>query len=581
MISSVHRILKFSGKYALRIRAAYLFSFLKSFCSNAPLMIAVLTINMLMGKTLTVISCFYIAAAMLILLLFGAFFHHITDRLQSSAGYEMFAEKRLMLGEHLKHLPMDYFTAGHLGKISSLLSNDMVFIEENSMNIVADVLSDLFSQLLIVVFLYFLHPYFSAAALSVFVLAALISIPMQKSDRHSSIWRQSAIEKLSDSVIEYTEGQSVIKGYRITGESAHKLRDDFREMTDANLAYESKHMPWERSLEILYALGITGLILLDVWLMQTGEISAADFIGLVVFIFSIFAPIRHMFQMNTRIAIMNISLDRIEALFSEPTIDDSGTEALPEKAEHEIEFCGVSFAYDENDVLKNISFTAEKGQMTALVGQSGSGKTTIASLIARFRDIENGEILIRGKNIKSIPIQTLTDQLGIVFQRVYLFHDTVYENIAMGKKNVTREQVYSAAKKARCYDFIMKLPFGFDTVIGEGGSTLSGGEAQRISIARCILKDSPIIILDEATASVDADNEKLIGEALSELCRDKTLIVIAHRLNTIHSADKIIVLDDGKIDSVGTHDSLIKESKLYRRLVNLADETAVLSGRGE
>ncbi len=341
------------------------------------------------------------------------------------------------------------------------------------------------------------------------------------------------------------------------------------------------HMPWERSLEMLYATGITGLLLLDVWLLQKGEISATDFIGLVVFVFSIFAPVRHMFQLNTRIAIMNISLDRIEALFSEPTIDDSGIDSLPEKAEHEIEFRGVSFAYDEEDVLKNLSFTAEKGQMTALVGQSGSGKTTIASLIARFRDIENGEILIRGKNIKTIPIQTLTDQLGIVFQRVYLFHDTVYENIAMGKKNVTREQVYSAAKKARCYDFIMKLPFGFDTVIGEGGSTLSGGEAQRISIARCILKDSPIIILDEATASVDADNEKLIGEALSELCRDKTLIVIAHRLNTIRSADKIIVLDDGKIDSVGTHDSLIKESKLYKRLISMADEAPVLSGRGE
>ena len=447
MIRSVHRILKFSGKCALRIRAAYLFSFLKSFCSNAPLMIAVLTINMLMGKTLTVISCFYIAAAMLLLLLLGAFFHHISDRLQSSAGYEVFAEKRLMLGEYLKHLPMDYFTTGHLGKISSLLSNDMVFIEENSMNIVADVLSDLFSQLLIVVFLYFLHPYFSVAVLSVFALAALISIPMQKSDRSSSIRRQSAIEKLSDSVIEYTEGQSVIKGYRITGESAHKLRDDFSEMTDANLAYESRHMPWERSLEMLYAIGITGLLLLDVWLLQKGEISATDFIGLVVFVFSIFAPVRHMFQLNTRIAIMNISLDRIEAFFSEPTIDDSGIDSLPEKAEHEIEFRGVSFAYDEEDVLKNLSFTAEKGQMTALVGQSGSGKTTIASLIARFRDIENGEILIRGKNIKSIPIQTLTDQLGIVFQRVYLFHDTVYENIAMGKKNVTREQVYSAAKK--------------------------------------------------------------------------------------------------------------------------------------
>ena len=205
--------------------------------------------------------------------------------------------------------------------------------------------------------------------------------------------------------------------------------------------------------------------------------------------------------------------------------------------------------------------------MTALVGPSGGGKSTIASLIARFWDTDQGKILIRGKNIKDLSLASLMDQISMVFQRVYLFQDTVYENISMGKPDASREEVYEAAKKARCYDFIMDLPNGFDTVIGEGGATLSGGEKQRISIARCILKDAPLIILDEATASVDVDNERYIQEAISELVKGKTLLVIAHRLNTIRAADQILVISQGQIVQRGTHEQLIKEDGICRQYV--------------
>lgn len=225
--------------------------------------------------------------------------------------------------------------------------------------------------------------------------------------------------------------------------------------------------------------------------------------------------------------------------------------------------------YTDKTVLHDVSFSVEKGSMTALVGPSGGGKSTVASLLARFWDVRSGSVMVRGRDIRTVPLGKLMDQIGMVFQRVYLFQDTVYNNIAMARPEASREEVMEAAKKARCYDFIMQLPQGFDTVIGEGGASLSGGEQQRISIARCILKDAPIVILDEATASVDADNERAIQEAISELCRNKTLLVIAHRLKTIRDADQILVITDGQIREQGTHESLMAAGGIYARMVSL------------
>ncbi len=233
----------------------------------------------------------------------------------------------------------------------------------------------------------------------------------------------------------------------------------------------------------------------------------------------------------------------------------------------EIQFENVSFGYSEKNVLKNISFELPKNQMLALVGPSGGGKSTIASLLARFWDVKSGGIMIRGQDIRTIPLSVLMNHISMVFQRVYLFQDTIYNNIAMGRPEASREEVMEAAKKARCYDFIMALPEKFDTVVGEGGASLSGGEQQRISIARCILKNAPIVILDEATASVDADNESYIQEAISELCKGKTLLVIAHRLNTIRYANQILVIADGRIIQRGTHDELMRAGGTYRQFV--------------
>ena len=573
MIKMVHRILRFcGGKFAVRIRIAYLFSFLKSICQNAPIFVAVWILRKLMAGTADVITCCISAGILLSFLVLGAVFQNLSDRFQSATGYEVFAIKRKEFAAHLRRLPMGYFTAGNLGRISSILSADMVFIEENSMNIVADVASDLFSQLFLTVFLFTIHPLTGAAALCAELIAFLIAYPMNRESMRNSAARQQAIQDLTGAVIEYTEGLGVSKSFCITGESAGELRQSFAQSRDTNLTFERQHTPWERALQIIYALGTAAILVTAVFLYSSGRLDSAGFIGVMLFLLNIFAPIRHLFQLDSRLTIMENCLDRLEDVFAEEPLPMENTKQLPDTAEHEIEFSHVGFSYSKEKILHDISFTAERGRMVALVGESGSGKTTIVNLLARFWDVQEGEVKLRGVNVKELPMETLMSQISMVFQKVYLFEDTIYNNIAMGRPDASYEDVMEAARKARCYDFIMNLPYGFDTIVGEGGASLSGGEAQRISIARCILKDAPVILLDEATASVDADNEFYIQQAVSQLCRDKTVLVIAHRLNTIRGADLVLVLDKGRIVEQGSHSELIQKGGMYSQMAGLQEK---------
>ncbi len=574
MIRMVHRILNFCGEsFAWRIRLAYLFSFLKSVCQNAPIFVAVLVLRRLLDGTATVLFCCLSAGILLAFLAIGAGFQYLSDRLQSAAGYEVFAEKRKAFAEHLRRLPMGYFTAGNLGRISSILSADMVFIEENSMNIVADVVSDLFAQAVLTAFLFSLHPWLGEAALITSLVAIGLAIPMNRESMRNSGARQQAVEDLTGAVIEYTEGLAVSKSFCITGESAAELRQSFARSRDANLCFERQHTPWERALQIVYAFGTAAILTLSVWLFEQGRLDSAAFVGVMLFLLNLFAPFKHLFQLDSRLTIMENCLDRLDAVFAEKPLPMDGAHKLPDAAASEIEFDHVSFAYGKEMILHDICFSAHRGQMIALVGESGSGKTTVANLLARFWDVREGSIKLRGADVRELPMETLMAQISMVFQKVYLFEDTVFNNIVMGRPEASYEEVVEAAKKARCYDFIMRLPYGFDTLIGEGGASLSGGEAQRISIARCILKDAPIIILDEATASVDADNEAFIQQAMSELCRDKTVLVIAHRLNTICGADQILVLDHGRIIEHGSHEALMIKGGAYRHMVELQEQS--------
>ncbi len=572
MLGLVRQIMQFCGPYAKRIRLAWIFSFLRAFCANAPFVVAVVLINMLVEGSLRPVGCVVAAVVMLVLMVLQSLFQHATDRLQSTAGFELFADKRLELANHLRRLPMGYFSAGNLGKISSVLSADMVFIEEHSMMVLAEIASNIFAQFIITVFMFVLNPLVGLAVLATEVVAVLLAQPMNREAIGNSGKRQQAVEDLTSALLEYFEGLRIIKSYNRTGAGAADLRAGFSQMTRANLGFEEEHAPWIRRLHIVYALGTTAVVGLSVWLLQTGGIAQGSFIGVMLFAFSLFSPLKALYQLDSQITIMQAALDRLQEVFAVEEINDSAStvpsvDSLAGGKIPEIEFRDVTFAYQDKDVLHGVSFAVERGQAVALVGQSGSGKSTIANLLARFWDIKDGSILLRGVDIRSMPLAQLMENLSMVFQRVYLFDDTVYNNIAMGRPEASEEEVHEAARKARCYDFIRTLPYGFNTRIGEGGATLSGGEAQRISIARAILKDSPIIILDEATANIDADNESAIQAAMTELCRDKTTIVIAHRLNTIASADKVVVLEDGHVVQQGTSEELLAEDGVFAHMV--------------
>ena len=404
---------------------------------------------------------------------------------------------------------------------------------------------------------------------------------MMKNTLEHSEKKQEYSEHLTDAVLDFTEGIGIIKSYNLLGDKSKSLTENFKKSCDESIAFEVDYSPWARAMYLTYGIGTTATLGLGYYLYNLGELRADYFVGLIIFLFDLFVSIKAYYGQIARLTVTSACLDRIEAVFAEKELEDTGKEVLElsntsgkDIAKNigdssEIEYKNVTFGYTDKDVLKNVSFSIRQGEMTALVGPSGGGKSTIANLLARFWDVKDGSIKVRGKDIRDVSLGSLMDSISMVFQRVYLFQDTVANNISIGRPDATREEVIEAAKKARCYDFIMQLPEGFDTVIGEGGASLSGGEKQRISIARCILKDSPIVILDEATASVDADNERAIQEAISELCKDKTLLVIAHRLKTIKDADQILLISDGEIKERGTHDELMSIGGQYSHMVEL------------
>ncbi len=568
MIRLISRILNFSGKYKIRIIGALVFSFLKAILMKAPIGLAFFALSAFYNNTATDTMCLYIGIAILASLIVQGIFQHLDNKLQASAGFMFMAEKRMELGAFLRRLPMGYFTEGNIGKISSVLSTDMAFVEESGMMVLADLMGYIFAEVILLIFMLMFNFWLGILAILFVAISFFLWKKLEKKARKDSHNRQEQSENLTESVLDFTEGIGIIKTYNLLGEKSKELSDDFEKTCTTALEFEENYVIYQRLIGILFGIGTGAVIGLSMFLSFNGAIIATAVVGMMLFIFDIFTPIKTLYAQSARLTIMDSCLTRIEEVFSEVTLADNGTDTIPDtSASAEVEFKNVSFSYGEKEVLHNISFDLKRNSMVALVGPSGGGKSTIANLLPRFWDVNAGQIMIRGKDIREVKLADLMDKISMVFQRVYLFQDTIYNNISMGRPNATEQEVIEAAKKARCYDFIMALPGGFQTVVGEGGETLSGGEKQRISIARCILKDAPIVILDEATASVDADNERYIQQAITELCKGKTLLVIAHRLNTIRNADKILVIAEGEIAQQGTHDELMEKEGIYRDFV--------------
>ena len=622
MLKILHRIVCMTGKYSSRIRASYITSFIKGIMMKAPLIFSFIAISLFMKGQMQEKICLYLGIGLALCIAVESVFEHITNVLQSATGYEVFADMRMRLGDHLRKLPMGYFTEGNMGKISTVLCTDMVFIEECCMTVLSELVTFMISQGLMTLMMFVMDIRLGISALAVVLAFVIVGNCMMKTTLAHSKTKQEGSESLTEEVLDFAEGIGIIKSFNMLGEKSKSLSAEFEKSCRESIDFEKSYGPWARALYLTYGIGTSFMLAVAGLLYAKGEMSPDYMVGMILFLFDLFISIESYYGQITRLTVTAASLDRIEEVFQAEELKDVGDQALPESTKETekgsadialsenvketrnesgdialskdvnntwkdsgdtvffentkeaqkdsvVEYSDVSFGYTGKNVLNHISFSMKKGEMTALVGPSGSGKSTIASLLARFWDIREGTIKLNGKDIKNISLGSLMDQISMVFQRVYLFKDTIYNNIAMGRPSATREEVIEAAKKARCYDLILSLPEGFNTVIGEGGASLSGGEKQRISIARCILKDSPIVILDEATASVDADNERAIQEAISELCKDKTLLVIAHRLKTIKDADQILVVSDGKIIERGDHDKLMEEDGIYARMVSV------------
>ena len=478
--------------------------------------------------------------------------------------YNESANSRIELADKLKKLPLSYFGKRDLADLAETMMNDMNLYETIFSHAVPHIYSTAISTSIIALMLIFYNWKLALAALWVIPISILIIFLSKKSQKKIVQGWIDDNRKVFDNLQENIEQIEQIKSYNLED----RVLNDFFEKLNASTKQKTKGEVVAGTLTgiatAILKLGIISVAVIGVNMLMAGEVSALVYIAFLMLTASIYLTIEGIITFMSMIVILDAVVGRIKEIKTMPV--QEGKKDIDIK-NYDIEFKDVYFGYDDYSVINGVSFTAKQGEITALIGSSGSGKTTLTKLAARFWDIDKGKILIGGEDIGKIDPETLLKNFSIVFQDVTLFNSSIKDNIKIGKKGATDEEIIRAAKIARCYEFIDKMPDGIDTVIGENGQRLSGGERQRISIARAILKDAPIILLDEATASLDVENESLIQEALSELIKEKTAIVIAHRLRTIRNANKIVLLNAGKIEAIGTDEELCKSSEFYKAML--------------
>lgn len=478
--------------------------------------------------------------------------------------YNESANSRIELAEKLKKLPLSYFGKRDLADLAETMMNDMNLYETIFSHAVPHIYSTAISTSIIALMLIFYNWKLALAALWVIPISILIIFLSKKSQKKIVQGWIDDNRKVFDNLQENIEQIEQIKSYNLED----RMLNDFFEKLNASTKQKTKGEVVAGTLTgiatAILKLGIISVAVIGVNMLMAGEVSVLVYIAFLMLTASIYLPIEGIITFMSMIVMLDAVVGRIKEIKTMPV--QEGKKDIDIK-NYDIEFKDVYFGYDDYSVINGVSFTAKQGEITALIGSSGSGKTTLTKLAARFWDIDKGKILIGGEDIGKIDPETLLKNFSIVFQDVILFNSSIKDNIKIGKKDATDEEIIRAAKIARCYEFIDKMPDGIDTVIGENGQRLSGGERQRISIARAILKDAPIILLDEATASLDVENESLIQEALSELIKEKTAIVIAHRLRTIRNANKIVLLNAGKIEAIGTDEELCKSSEFYKAML--------------
>ena len=492
--------------------------------------------------------------------------------LQTEGGYDTCAKKRVEIAEHLRYLPMGYFNANSLGQITSITTNIMESLENIATRVVMLVCDGLLTTSLIVFMLFFFDWRIACVLLCGFSLFLFANSRLRIASEKVSGKKIRADERLVEKVLEYLQGMTEVKAYRLTGVKSKELNEAISENSKINIDMEMTLVPRIALQSFIAKLTGVAMVAFSCVFYCAGSMDALTAVVMVISAFIIYTSLETAGQYSSLLRVVDMSVDRAQEILNTPQMDISGETIEP--AVRDITAQDIAFSYEKRKIIDGISLHIPEKTTTAIVGPSGGGKTTLVNLLARFWDVDGGTVMLGGRNVKDYDMDSLMANFSFVFQSVYLFHDTIANNIRFGQPGAPMEDVIAAAKKACCHDFISSLPHGYDTVVGEGGASLSGGEKQRISIARAMMKNAPVIFLDEATANVDPENENELMHAIQALTAEKTVIMIAHRLKTVERADQIIVVDHGKIVQHGTHTQLMEQDGIYRNFIGERREAA-------
>lgn len=575
MFKTVKRIIDWCGEFKGKLYLGFVMTFLSHLFTAMPLALAAYTVGLLVeaqaGGAAFDTAWIWRSVLLQVGMVFLRFlFDYFRARLQEPISYQLTARDRLAVGDALKRVSLGYFQQVSTGSILNSITTGLSTLENMGIRMIDNFVGGYLNFLVIFLCLAVCSPVTALIALAAAVLSLGAMLLISHYSRVNAPVEAQANRDMTGAILEYARGLAVVKSFGKSGAAMDAVTKAIGDSKRVHIKIEWGYLPGNALHLLALKCGSVGLALAAVLQYLNGSMSFSMTLMFLFFSFQIFASLEPISDSAHTLGVIDDAMDQLDALKGGNFIDKDGRDVKLER--YDIAFRNVDFGYDERQVLKDVSFTIPEKTSTAIVGPSGSGKTTICSLLARFYDPQSGSITLGGHDLREFTCDSLLTNLSMVFQNVYLFHDTVRANLLFGKPDATEEEMIAAAKKARCHDFILALPNGYDTVIGEGGGTLSGGEKQRISIARAILKDAPIILLDEATASIDPENEHLIQDALTELTRGKTVITIAHRLATVRNADQILVISDGRVAEHGTHEELLAKDGIYRRFTEIREK---------
>ena len=490
--------------------------------------------------------------------------------LQTEGGYNASAFTRIKIAEHLRYLPMGYFNSNSIGEISSVTTNTMEALGDIAARVVMLTTQGILETTMIVLMILIFDWRIGLISAAGVVIFFVINSIMQKAGKSDSEKKVQCDTELISQIMEYIQGISEVKSYNLLGKQAKRLNDANEACAKINTKMELLFVPYHFLQGIVTKITGAVIVISSAAFYINGTMSAIYAIGMTISAFMLYSSLECAGNYSSLLHVVSVCVDKANAILELDTMDIDGKEIKPQNCNIKLDH--ISFSYDKRKIIDDVSLSIPEKTTTAIVGPSGGGKSTLCNLIARFWDVDEGKVTLGGVNVKDYSMNSLMNNFSFVFQTVYLFADTIENNIKFGRQDATHEEVVAAAKKACCHEFISQLPNGYDTVIGEGGSSLSGGQKQRISIARAIMKDAPVVILDEATANVDPENEKDLMDAIEALTKEKTIIMIAHRLKTVRHADQIVVVDKGRIVQKGTHEQLMTQDGIYKRFVDAREQ---------